>query len=96
MSKNSFTPGPWLREGRTVYALMHAGWRHGEEQFKNRFYFNVQADRECPVEEAEANAQLIAAAPELLDALKYARRFLNQKDHDTKYIDDIIQKAEGR
>lgn len=64
------TPGPWLREGNTVYALMHAGWRKGGEQFKNRFSAYVQADRECSDDEHEANARLIAAAPELLEALR--------------------------
>lgn len=65
-----FTPGPWLREGNTIYALMHAGWKKGEELFKNRFHAYVQADRECPDDEHEANTRLIAAAPELLEALK--------------------------
>lgn len=57
-------PWPWLRAGHTVYALMHAGWRKGEELFKNRFSVQVQHDRECPVEEAEAVARLIRAAPD--------------------------------
>lgn len=43
-----------------------------------------------------ADAILIAAAPEMLDALRYARRFLNAQDHDTSYIDGVIAKAEGR
>lgn len=41
------TPGPWLRDGNMIYSLMHAGWRKGEELFKNRFHAYVQADREC-------------------------------------------------
>ena len=68
MSKH--TPGPWLLSGNTIYALMHAGRRKGDEQFKNRFSAYVQADRECPDDEHEANARLIATAPELLEALK--------------------------
>lgn len=70
------TPGPWLREGQTVYALMHAGWRKGVEQLKNRFSTYVQADRECPDEEHEANILLIAAAPEILEALQEAENAL--------------------
>lgn len=64
------TPGPWIAEGRTIYALMHNGWKKGVEQFKNRFYATVYFDSECPEEEAEANARLMAAAPDLLDALQ--------------------------
>lgn len=43
---------------------------------------------------ARANAYLIAAAPELLRELVYARRFLNTKDHDTETIDAVIAKAQ--
>jgi hypothetical protein len=42
-----------------------------------------------------ANARLIAAAPDLLYALKYARRFLRKEDHDTDYVDAAIAKATG-
>lgn len=68
MSKH--TPGPWQVDGQTIYALMHHGWRKGVEQFRNRFYVHVQADKECPDEEHEANVSLIAAAPDLLAALQ--------------------------
>lgn len=42
-----------------------------------------------------ANALLIAAAPDLLEALVYARRFLRKADHDTDYVDAIIARAKG-
>lgn len=41
------------------------------------------------------DAALIAAAPDLLEALKYARRFLNREDHDAAYVDAVIAKAEN-
>ena len=47
------------------------------------------------VPKTEANAALIAAAPELLEAMKYARRFLKPADADTAFIDAVITKAEG-
>jgi len=56
------TPGPWLKEGQTIYALMHFGWRKGVEQFKNRFWASVYKDSECPEEERQANVDFIAAA----------------------------------
>lgn len=55
------TPGEWMREDRTVYALMHHGWRKGEELFKNRMDLRVFCDRNH-MEEEEANAAYIAAA----------------------------------
>ena len=100
------TPGPWLLEGTTVYALVHDGWRKGVETFRNRFYLFVQADRECPPDEILANARLIAAAPEMLEALKKIRRELiasgnwNAQDEDWPAnrgaVSSAILKAEGR
>lgn len=33
---------------------------------------------------------------DLLKALKYVRRFLTPEDQDVSYVDDVIDKAEGR
>lgn len=46
-------------------------------------------------DEAERVARLIAAAPDLLEALIYARRFLKAGDHDTEFVDGAIAKARG-
>lgn len=42
-----------------------------------------------------SNAYLLAAAPELLEALKYARRFLKPEHHDCEFVDAAIAKATG-
>ena len=52
-------------------------------------------DEPIAVPKTEANAALIAAAPELLEAMKYARRFLKPADADTAFIDAAIAKATG-
>lgn len=90
MSKH--TPGPWMVEGCTVYALNDDGY--------NRFSALVQ-DAHTPVDELEANARLIAAAPELLSLLKEARSTLEMwKDVAPAVslcadIDKAIAKARG-
>ncbi len=56
------TKGPWLKEGNTIYALVHFGWHKGVERFKNRFWASVYKDVECPEEEQKANVDFIAAA----------------------------------
>ena len=72
MSTPKHTPGPWLRDGNTIYALMHDGWRKGVELFRNRFFAQVHSDVSCDAEEAIANASLMSAAPIMLQALKEA------------------------
>jgi hypothetical protein len=48
--------------------------------------FNASGDR---------ISTLADAAPDLLEALKYARRFLKSEDHDTDYVDSVINKSEA-
>ena len=60
----SHTPGPWVIIGRSIYQVEEVGGRevvHGNG-IKGRDDAN----------EAAANARLLAAAPELLEALKWA------------------------
>lgn len=79
------TPGEWLVEDRTVYALQFHGWKGGREEFCNRFYASIQGGyspdgKGTPIEEAKADAQLIASAvnalPDLLAELKRCREAL--------------------
>jgi len=69
---NGITPTPWKREGRTIYALMHAGWKKGVEQFQNRFCCSIQGGPGVSEEEMEANARLFLESPELADCLEDA------------------------
>jgi hypothetical protein len=102
---SDYTPGPWKREGANVYALQHHGWRKGEEQFCNRFFAQVM-DSHTPKNELEANARLISAAPELLEACKDVMWSISRKTmyegscqcEDCKAIRKVkaaIAKAEG-
>lgn len=61
--KTGWTPGPYYRQGKTVYALGADG-------------FNIMSalvqDPRTGTDELEATAQLFAAAPSLYEALKAA------------------------
>lgn len=63
----SFTPGPWEVVDTTVYAE-----KKTENGMYNIFYATVTTFEKCdtPKEELEANARLIACAPDLLEALQ--------------------------
>jgi hypothetical protein len=81
MSSTRFTPGPWAIEdplGPEVLSIVHGGpesyhWRHIAE-------VPVSGDEdegEVPASEAEANARLISAAPELYSEGRKAEHSLN-------------------
>ncbi|HCI2724793.1 TPA: hypothetical protein NOT47_005107 [Pseudomonas aeruginosa] len=55
------TPGPWYRDGTTVYALNPHNF--------NRFSAQIHGAH-TPKSELEAVAQLMQAAPDLLEALQ--------------------------
>lgn len=80
------TPGPWIAEGATVKAVSHGRW------FKI-----TRADglRHTPAGNA-ANATLIAAAPDLLEALKAIAGLARGCDDVIERVaQDAIAKATG-
>lgn len=88
------TPGPWSLRHRpsgpwTVYVPAMSD--SGRERFYNGIWIH-QGDN-------EADARLIAAAPELLEALKLAQDWLSTDDPEWEVrvaVDAAIAKAEGR
>lgn len=91
MTNTNHTPGPWSY-GRSVSYIKAA---NGEVIGQ---YYGLGADRKT---EHFANARLIAAAPELLEALKIANSILITEARDSIYnagkskIRAAIAKAEG-
>ncbi|HEP8420957.1 TPA: hypothetical protein VDT97_000796 [Pseudomonas aeruginosa] len=81
MSKH--TPGPWYRDGTTVYALNPHNF--------NRFSAQIHGAH-TPKSELEAVAQLMQAAPELLEALEYAVNIQISSLILLKCDDDFIAK----
>lgn len=91
MSK--FTPGPWRVAGEDknfVYALSQSG--------ANSFWAHVQSagiDRITENEKA-ANARLIAAAPEMYDALKALVESPNTfSSHDKARAEELLARING-
>ena len=88
--KSKHTPGPWaLSKSRAGHSIVCAS---GRTVAAAHLLGTIH-----PVDEVEANAHLIAAAPEMYEALKWARILL---DIEGKYsligIDMALAKAEGR
>lgn len=95
------TPGPWSVVPKPVGTygknwleiqsnnrpVIHAGAFERTRDGETETHFGVVIK--------EADAKLIASAPQLLESLKYARRFLKPEDHDVKYVDEIIALATG-
>lgn len=96
---NKHTPGPWRRDSRNgIYELDIVG-PHGEDiGYAN---YSDGAD-ERTVYPGKANADLMAAAPELLEALKgileIGKRDTTNSKYDGYYdsAERAIAKAEGR
>jgi hypothetical protein len=68
MSPNKHTPGPWVVKGRLVEAPSRLDL--GVAQAIAGMTAGSRGASQITVPEAEANARLIAAAPDMLEALK--------------------------
>ena len=84
MNAAAHTPGPWLLDGHTVYALMHAGWRRGEEVLTNRAWASVQFHRDVSDQEAAATLSMLVAAEDMLTALKQLEAAFSDYDFNTR------------
>lgn len=94
--KTKHTPGPWLTEGNQVYALHQIGWKKGEPIMSNRFYCGVYGDYKNlgdSVGELNANIKLIAAAPELLEALELIIDAQYNPDKTLANLNSVISSA---
>jgi len=102
----SHTPGPWrivdreILEDGSIYPAHIVGAKD-IEIVHIETNIAVELSQQYPDSiwthnaKRDSNARLIAAAPDLLDALKYARRFLKKEDVDVCFIDAAIARAES-
>ena len=93
--KTTHTPGPWESIGARICTEGNDRERRVIARMEP-FDLNKMAER-------DANARLIAAAPDLLDACKAILTLLEQGqadtltlEHDGAYLRESIAKAEGR
>lgn len=88
---NKFTPGPWsLDESR------HAGCINRLDPFRHIAMVSAYQATKEDKEENRANALLISAAPDLLEALKNLENDDGQiPDHAWTLCQDAIRAAEG-
>ena len=106
MSKGKHTPGPWhVGTMNDCLFIINQQPRpsHDEVNFEGSGFatvdnFEIIAKLDYP--DADANARLIAAAPDLLDALNRVMQEWNERKHLTlatrQAIDAAIAKAEGQ
>ena len=112
MSNTKHTPGPWAVAAENF--IKHAAFVFAdteEEKIICKMCFGGASASEPELKEARANAKLIAAAPEMLEALKEVSKLINstygieghvagvarswEKTGIDKMIRDVIAKAEG-
>jgi hypothetical protein len=93
MSTAAHTPGPWYHVGGADKRAAPYIRAVGDELPGTAAIAQIVARGSHS--QHEANAQLIATAPELLEALKYARRMLaiSKSECDMDFIDAAITKA---
>jgi hypothetical protein len=78
---NNHTPGPWEFDKET-WTIRVKEWEHNTQMGDYRgcivaSFDEAHGNREHAFDEAEANARLIAAAPEMYEALKTLKQDIN-------------------
>lgn len=76
------TPGPWYRDGTTVYALNPHNF--------NRFSAQIHGAH-TPKSELESVAKLVQAAPDLLEALEACVARITNEVADAEFLDEVEQ-----
>lgn len=97
----SHTPGPWRVTKSTYERMVSADSPNGRVELAT-----IHGAAEYAPLPAKANACLIAAAPDLLEALKAAARFIYPDigrgpavdgwQNTIALVEDVLAKAEGR
>ena len=95
-----FTPGPWhVRQARYIGAVSFYVDPSNERTRQDSVCIAV-GRKSWPIEEAEANARLIAAAPLMLEELEYVASGLAHIDtpwakERLGFVQEVIKQARG-
>lgn len=90
--KTKFTPGPWSSpENKSQYSNVRDLFNGNGQRFATIQFGSPS--REVTEDEIEANARLIAAAPEMYEALENILRLSIFKAHGTAYDQEQVEKA---
>lgn len=97
MKQTKHTPGPW-RIGENAMGDPHTIWAAQPGMSVGGVFDSSYGEDAPPRKQANANARLIAAAPELLDALVLVERIIEKHrlagtDQNPKGFRDIIGAA---
>lgn len=72
------------------------GWTaHRKSVESDEFSVRTDDGHRVAVVYGEGNARAVEALPELIEALRYARRFVDRESCDVAYLDAVIAKARG-
>lgn len=93
------TPGPWTRTHPEFYPIAESRWQiRGSD---GELIAAIEKRPKGMKSRGDANGDLLASAPELLEACKQARELLNTEDGDVaawemiKLLDAAIGKSVG-
>ncbi len=81
-TKGKALPGPWEKEWTTPPLVQYAGWwikEKGFSRFPIAFVTQTVGGKASP---QEANANLIAAAPDMIDTLRYLETVLSEESEE--------------
>jgi len=97
-TKVSHTPGPWtlIELGSHNFQVTAKGQTAGYEEYDVALCIVSQWDGEPPAEQIQANARLISAAPDLLEACEAAKlafRAVPKRTKDYSYQLDLLNAA---
>ena len=90
---SKFTPGPWVISDELRTSINTAPTEDGS--YKHIAMVNWCKYREYSIEgeEHDANAHLIAAAPEMYEAVETALECLENKGFARAYVEDLLRNA---